>query len=231
MVSTVIMTIVSLLISVLVSILIRTIAGVEITSSSVVISAIIPLLIAPPLIYTGSRTVNDLVEAQNKLQMMATIDALTEVPNRGHFIKLAEEALMEAPAAEPVGLVVFDIDRFKLINDTYGHLVGDEALKMIAHTVKVHLREGDIFGRFGGDEFILLTPNTSSAEIQTLCHLMLTHIQTLSVGIKDVRTRLSATMGVTSAVPSAVNLNDLIARADTGLLQAKRQGGGRVKYV
>jgi predicted signal transduction protein with EAL and GGDEF domain len=60
---------------------------------------------------------------------------------------------------------------------------------------------------------------------------MLTHIQTLSVGIQGVRTRLSATMGVTSAVPSAVSLNDLIARADTALLHAKKMGGGRVRFI
>jgi diguanylate cyclase (GGDEF)-like protein len=229
--TTIFLSVLSILLSVLIAIVIRLVAGIPISGTTVLISAIVPLVLAPPLIYVGTRTVLELVETRNKLLTMANFDVLTGVPNRAHFIHLAEEALMEAPAAQPVGLVVFDIDRFKLINDTYGHLVGDEALKMISRTVRVHLREGDIFGRFGGDEFILLTPDTSSTELQTLCHLLLTHIQTLSVGIKDVRTRLSTTMGVTSAVPSAVNLNDLIARADAALLQAKRQGGGRVRYV
>ncbi len=217
--------------AVLFSVVVRLFAGIQPSTNDIFIAATISLVLGPPLIYSSTRTVKELVEARNQLLHLANFDALTGVPNRAYFIRLAEEALLEAPAAQPVGLVVFDIDRFKLINDTYGHLVGDEALRMIARTVQVHLREGDIFGRFGGDEFILLTPNTSSAEIQTLCHMLLTHIQTLSVGIQDVRTQLSTTMGVTSAVPSAVNLNDLIARADAGLLQAKRQGGGRVRYV
>ena len=165
----------------------------------------------------------ELMEARNKL-----VDAGNLIPSRGSLTGRTSSDWQKSPVGsacgQPVGLVVFDIDRFKLINDTYGHLVGDEALKMIAQTVSVHLREGDIFGRFGGDEFILLTPNTSSAELQTLCHLLLTHIQTLSVGIKDVRSRLSTTMGVTSAVPSAVNLNDLIARADAGAAAGQTSG-------
>lgn len=229
--TTIFLSIVIIFVSVIFSVMVRLIAGIQPSANDIFITAIISLVLAPPLVYSSARTVMELVAAQNKLRMMANFDGLTGVPNRAHFLRLAEAALMEAPAAEPVGLVVFDIDRFKLINDTYGHLIGDDALKLIARTVQVHLREGDIFGRFGGDEFILLTPNTSSAEIQTLCHLLLTHILTLSVGIKDVRTRLSTTMGVTSGVPSAVNLNDLIARADAALLQAKRQGGGRVMYV
>lgn len=229
--TTIFLSIVIIFLAVLFSVVVRLFAGIQPSTNDIFIAATISLVLGPPLIYSSTRTVKELVEARNQLLHLANFDALTGVPNRAYFIRLAEEALLEAPAAEPVGLVVFDIDRFKLINDTYGHLIGDEALRMIARTVQVHLRDGDVFGRFGGDEFILLTPNTSSAEIQTLCHLLLTHIQTLSVGIQDVRSHLSTTMGVTSAVPAAVNLNDLIARADAGLLQAKRQGGGRVRYV
>ncbi|MBN2043631.1 MAG: GGDEF domain-containing protein [Anaerolineales bacterium] len=229
--STVILTFVSIIISVVCSILVRLVAGMPFTWPASMIAAIVPLLIAPPLVFSGASAVEELLETRSKLELIANFDTLTGVPSRAHFIHLAEEALMEAPEAEPVGLAIFDIDRFKLINDTYGHLVVDEALQLIARTVSVQLRESDIFGRFGGDEFILLMPNTSSNEIQSMCHLLLTHIQTLSVGIKDVRTRLSITMGVTSAVPAAVNLNDLIARADSALLHAKRQGGGRVRYI
>ena len=211
--------------------LINLIFDLTLTLIGVLISFFLPLVIAGPILHYILRTVAELAETKVQLEQMATTDMLTGVNNRRQFITLAEEALLKAPEAQPVGLVIFDIDRFKLINDTYGHLAGDDALRLIARTVSVQLREGDIFGRFGGDEFILLAPNTSAREIQSLCHILLNQIQALSVGNKDVRTRLSATMGVTAAVPSAVSLNDLIARADSALLQAKREGGGKVRYI
>ena len=219
------------LVSMISASLIRLLLGLPHTLAALLIALFLPIVIAAPILSSLFNTVAELDETRQRLQVLATIDQLTGVPNRAHFIKLATEALMEAPEAEPVGMIIIDVDRFKLINDTYGHLVGDEALQLIARTISVQLREGDIFGRFAGDEFILLAPNTTPGEIQSLCHIMLTHIQTLSVGVNDVRTRLNATMGVTSAVPSAVSLNDLIARADTALLQAKRMGGGRVRFI
>jgi diguanylate cyclase (GGDEF)-like protein len=213
------------------TVLINLLLGLELLPSGLVISFLLPLAIAGPILHVISRTLAELAKTKAQMERMATTDMLTEVNNRRQFITLAEEALLNANEAQPVGMVIFDIDRFKLINDTYGHLEGDEALRLIAQTVRVQLREGDIFGRFGGDEFILLAPNTSAREIQSLCHILLNQVQTLSVGNRDMHTRLSATMGVTAAVPSAVSLNDLIARADSALLQAKREGGGKVRYV
>lgn len=213
------------------TVLINLLLGLELLPSGLVISFFLPLAIAGPILHYILRTVAELAETKFQLEKMATTDMLTGVNNRRQFITLAEEALLNASDAQPVGLVIFDIDRFKLINDTYGHLEGDEALRLIARTVSVQLREGDIFGRFGGDEFILLAPNTSAREIQSFCHILMNQVHTLTVGNKDVCTRMSATMGVTAAVPSAVSLNDLIARADSALLQAKREGGGKVRYV
>ncbi len=228
--ATIFTTLVCIGVFLVITILSRLVFRMPILVVDLVVAVLVPLMLALPLSYYSYKTVDELTDAGDKLEKLATIDPLTGIMNRATFIRTAEDALMTAPDVQPVGMVVMDIDRFKLINDTYGHLVGDEALRLIARTISVHLREGDIFGRFGGDEFILLTPNTSGTEIQELCHILLTHIQTLSVGIGDVRTRLSSTMGVTSAVPSAASLNDLIARADAALLHAKRQGGGRVRY-
>ena len=228
---TIILTTTSIFVSITAVILSRLIASRPITPTDLLMSFLIPLALALPLTYMGSKTVSELIDAQNELTRLASIDSLTGVSNRSHFIQLAEEALADASPVETVGLVVIDIDRFKLINDTYGHLVGDEALKMIVRTINLHISQDAIFGRFGGDEFILLSPNTSRDELETLCQLTIEHIHTLSVGIQEVRTRLSVTMGATTAVPSAVTLNDMIARADAALLQAKRQGGGRLRYI
>lgn len=228
---TVILTTTSIVVSLLAVVLSRLIASRPITPADLLMSVLVPLALALPLTYMGAKTVSELIETQNELSRLASTDPLTGVYNRSHFIQEAEAALADASPAETVGLVVIDIDRFKLINDTYGHLVGDEALRMIVRTIKLHLSQDAVFGRFGGDEFIILAPNTSREEIETLCQLTIEHIHTLSVGIQEVRTRLSITMGATTAVPSVVTLNDMIARADAALLQAKRQGGGRLRYI
>lgn len=203
---------------------------VDFSLSGTVISFVLPLILATPLLYFEANTILALWDAQEKLEYLATIDSLTEVPNRAHFFSLAEQALMQASPAQPVGLGIIDIDRFKQINDQYGHLSGDQALRDVAQTIRVHVRPGDIFGRFAGDEFILLCPNTTKSEILELARHLLIHVQTLSIGEKETKTRLSATMGVTTAVPSMASLPDLIRKADEGLYEAKRAGGGRVFY-
>ncbi|MGD2026824.1 MAG: diguanylate cyclase [Anaerolineales bacterium] len=219
------------LVSLAVTTLVNLIFGLEIIAAGLVISAVLPVLIAPPILYSFLKKIAELAEARDRLKVMATIDSLTGVPNRAHFIHLAEETLLHAAPAQPVGLAVIDIDRFKLINDEFGHLAGDDALRKIAQAITADLRSGDVFGRFGGDEFILLAPNTSSNEIQDIANILLEHIQTLSVHYAEARTTLSATIGVTAAVPAAASLNQLIARADRALLQAKREGGGKTRYA
>ena len=194
------------------------------------ISFVLPFFLAFPLLYLETNTISELWKAQEQLEILATTDTLTGIPNRAHFFSLAEQSLMHAPPVQPVSLAIIDIDRFKLINDHYGHLAGDQALKNIAQTVKVHVRPDDIFGRFAGDEFILLCPNTTESEMQELARHLLKHVQTLSIGEVETKTRLSATMGVTTAIPAMAALRDLISKADHALLEAKREGGNRVRY-
>lgn len=199
-------------------------------TAGILIGFFLPMVMASPLLYIEITTIAKLESAQKQLESMATMDILTGVPNRAHFFTLAESVMVNAPPAQPVGLAIIDIDRFKLINDVYGHLAGDQALRDIAQTIQTHLRPGDIFGRFGGDEFILLCPNTTQTEILELTHYVLQHVQTLSAGREGTDTRLSATMGVTTAIPTMTTIPQLIAKADAALLEAKREGGGRVKY-
>jgi diguanylate cyclase (GGDEF)-like protein len=200
------------------------------TTASYYVSFFLPLFMIPPMLYLEINSISKLEAARQQLTKMAQIDTLTDVPNRGYFFQLAEDALINAPPAHPIGLAIIDIDRFKLINDHYGHLAGDKALRAIAQTIQVHLRPGDIFGRFAGDEFILLCPNTTKSEIMELTRYLLQHVQTLSVGEKETETRLSATLGVTTAIPAMSSLTNLIASADSALLAAKQEGGGRVRY-
>lgn len=216
--------------SLLITLMIEQIFQIGLEAGSFLVSFVLPLLMTPPLLYLEIKTIVQLEEAHRKLEDMAHLDALTGVPNRGHFFELAESYLVNAPPAQPVSLAVMDVDRFKLVNDRYGHLAGDKALRDIAQTAQSYLRPGDIYGRFGGDEFILLCPNTTKTEILRITHRMLHHIQTLSIGESDTKTRMSATIGVTTAIPAMASLPQLIARADQALLNAKQEGGGLVKF-
>ena len=218
------------LISFVLSIMIAISFPLEYNLAGMIMSFVTPFLISCPMLYLETGTILQLRATQEELQIMATIDSLTEVPNRAHFFTLAEQYLMQAAPAQPVGLAIIDIDRFKQINDLFGHLAGDQALRDIAQTIRVHVRPEDIFGRFAGDEFILLCPNTTETELYELAHHLLKHVNTLVVGEDEKQTRLSATMGVTMAIPAMAALPDLITKADEALYCAKREGGGRVGY-
>ncbi|MCB2178534.1 GGDEF domain-containing protein [bacterium] len=219
------------LLSLFLTLLIHLILNLKVLLYGIVISAVLPMLITPPILYIIFKTLTELTETKQALQKLATTDSLTGVPNRARFFELAEQALVDAPPAQPVGLAVIDIDRFKQINDHYGHLVGDAALQAIAKTISYHLRQEDIFGRFGGDEFILLTPNTSSTEIDTIARNLLHQIQIISIGENGSRIPLSVTIGVTAGVPGTTSLRQLIAIADGALLQAKQAGGKSTRYA
>ncbi|KWX87244.1 hypothetical protein AMQ83_14245 [Paenibacillus riograndensis] len=96
---------------------------------------------------------------EEKLLPLATVDSLTGIYNRMHFMELSRGLLNEAAfSLAPVSVILLDIDFFKSINDRYGHYYGDIELQHIVTVCSRHLREGDIFGRYGGDEFVLCLP-------------------------------------------------------------------------
>lgn len=213
------------------TLLIHTVFGLDIYIYDLILSAVLPLLIAPPILFFIFRTLMELNEARITLEKIATTDSLTGIPNRAQFIKLAKQALATAPPAQPVGLAVIDIDRFKLINDYFGHLTGDKALKEITKTITNHLSPGDIFGRFGGDEFILLVPNASSTEINRIAQDLLGQIREISMGQNGHQLPLSVTIGVTAGAPANTSLRKLIAIADGALILAKQAGGHTTRYA
>ncbi|ALS97087.1 GGDEF domain-containing protein [Lacimicrobium alkaliphilum] len=165
--------------------------------------------------------------AHNKqLRKLALNDGLTQVASRMYFFERAEQEIARARRyQQPVSLILFDVDHFKQINDDYGHTAGDTALVQVAEKILTDLRQSDLFGRFGGDEFMLLLPNsdlqhaTDTAERlrQTLMRIALT----------QTPRRLSGSFGVIEVNPQE-NLQQAFERVDANLLQAKRQGRNQV---
>jgi diguanylate cyclase (GGDEF)-like protein len=126
---------------------------------------------------------------------------------------------------------MIDLDKLKLINDTYGHLVGDEILLMLAGLIRVSIRETDIFGRYGGDEFSLLLPDTSlptAMQISERIRETVSHTPWLS---EEGPIAVSISIGVTQAETHYRKLEDLLAAADRALYRAKKSGRNRVEVL
>ena len=201
----------------------------HIVTGGYILSIIVPFFLAPPLIFMEINSMQKLEQTRAELHKLATIDVLTGICNRRHFLAQAEEMLAAAPPGELISLAVIDLDRFKQINDQYGHLVGDEALVAVAHTIQDRLSGDVIFGRFGGDEFICICQKNSSSEIYEIANHILDHVQTLYVGNDESKTQLSVTIGITITQSNHLSLKELITQADNALLEAKRMGGKQVR--
>ncbi|HUA25151.1 MAG TPA: GGDEF domain-containing protein [Steroidobacteraceae bacterium] len=168
---------------------------------------------------------------RRELVRLAGEDNLTGMPNRGHTAKLAMAALEAAAARQPLTVAIIDFDHFKNINDRCGHAAGDYVLKEFARVSRGSLRAGDILGRWGGEEFLLILPDTTLdaalASIERLRALALS-IQVVPVTEGDpVRVTFSA--GLATTADGARSLDEIIARADAALYEAKNQGRDLVR--
>lgn len=175
------------------------------------------------VLMTYERTERGLRDSQRQLRVLADIDMLTQVPNRRHFYDLAEQALKTAPPAS-ASVMLFDIDFFKLVNDTHGHAAGDIALRDVAHAARMMLRTRDVVGRIGGDEFVSLLPETSLHDALQVAERIMRHVEAIR-GDKSLPP-LSLSFGVVQTLPGE-SLADALQRADLALYEAKRQGRRR----
>ncbi len=162
-----------------------------------------------------------IIQMNTKLKDISETDQLTEIYNRRVILEKIEEytALAER-YNRPFCLAIFDIDHFKLVNDTYGHNVGDMVLKQLADNVKSRIRSTDIFGRWGGEEFIILIPNDSGEGAFSLMECLRKQTETfdfLSAG----HVTFSAGIGV---YQEGDTYTDLIKKADDALYTAKESG-------
>ncbi len=172
------------------------------------------------LLMTHERTERGLRDTQRQLRMLADFDMLTQVPNRRHFYDLAEQALKRSRPGS-ASVMLFDIDFFKLVNDTHGHAAGDIALRDVAHATRLVLRTHDVVGRIGGDEFVALLPDTSLPDALQVADRIMRHVESTRLASEGVP--LSLSFGVVQALPGE-SLSDALQRADQALYEAKRQG-------
>lgn len=162
---------------------------------------------------------------KKRLEQLAVTDGLTGLYNHRFVMERLEE---EAAGAEryrrDLSLVMLDIDHFKKLNDTYGHRRGDEALRTAAETIKASVRASDVVGRYGGEEFLVLLPNTSLDAARAAAEKMRRAIESLRFGAEGMRTTVSA--GV-AEYRRGEGVEAALTRADGALYEAKRAGRNR----
>ncbi len=165
----------------------------------------------------------------NKIQSMAITDDLTELYNRRKFYEVAvAEFERSRRYARPLSVIMFDIDHFKKVNDTYGHAIGDQVLQGLGNLAKTSLRTVDILARYGGEEFVIMLPETSVDEaLQTAERLRLsTANATLPTRVGNMSITIS--LGVVSLDDNCRNLEELLDRSDQSMYASKRTGRNKV---
>jgi len=165
-----------------------------------------------------------------ELSQKAQIDYLTGLNNRGHFMEQAEKELSRSQRyAKEMAIFMMDIDFFKKINDSHGHKVGDIVLKKLAEVCRHTLREVDIIGRVGGEEFAILLPETNRAEALEVAERLRLAVADSKVPMRDgLPVQYTVSIGVSSVVSPDDNIDMLLSRADKALYQAKQTGRNRV---
>jgi len=162
----------------------------------------------------------------NTLEVVSSADRLTGLLNRHRMEQLLQDELgRQGSFPTPLSLILIDVDHFKMINDTWGHGVGDEVLVFLGQLLKSQVREGDWCGRWGGDEFLVLLPDTNSGDA-----IRLTEQLRKTVATADFPTRsFTVSMGVVEWV-AGMTREDWLSLADRCLYWAKRQGRNRIGH-
>ncbi|WDE05925.1 GGDEF domain-containing protein [Thalassomonas viridans] len=168
-----------------------------------------------------------LLRTRKTFRYRAQTDHLTRIANRRHSFEQGQLMLNQAQALrQPLSLIVFDIDHFKLVNDTLGHEMGDQAIIQVVAKTKECLRKQDHLGRIGGEEFLLLLPETPGEQAVEIAERIRAKVATSRIGEEPNLIHLSVSLGVVCA-DGEKNLQALINRGDKALYQAKAEGRNR----
>ncbi|MCL4457847.1 MAG: diguanylate cyclase [Nitrospirae bacterium] len=195
----------------------------------IIVFAITTTTLLLSLIYFfTARLIKRVSDARHKIEKMATTDGLTGIFNRRHLMIRFEEEFKRAKRLKnDLSCIILDIDHFKSINDSYGHLVGDKVLRDIANHIARSIRTYDILGRYGGEEFLIILPETDFEEAKNLA-------ERIRIAIKEKpiwNIEVTVSLGIASKSDKDESEDDIIKRADDGLYKAKNSGRDRVEYV
>ena len=193
-------------------------------------SLLITILIGFLSEYYRFRSHKELSDINVEKQHQANTDSLTGLPNRRFIESCYIKHLQEQKSTQmPLTLVMVDIDHFKIVNDTYGHDIGDEVLCFIAHQLKTKLRKSDVAIRVGGEEFLLLIPQTTLENSIKIANKIRLLIEKNTFHQDKIHINITASFGI-SICEDETKLNDSIKQADLLLYKAKEAGRNCIKY-
>ena len=168
----------------------------------------------------------ELEEKNAELERMIRIDPLTKIYNKATIEELLKREIENAKRyKEPLSVLMIDIDDFKHINDTYGHLVGDNVLRELAHVIRKNLRKGDLAGRYGGEEFTVVLPRTDLKTAKIIAERIRRSIEDY---LFPDSIHITVSIGVSQLQMESETSESLLKRADDALYTAKREGKNRV---
>lgn len=172
-----------------------------------------------------------LLDSEERLDHLAHHDPLTNLPNRLLFLDRLNQAISQAQRAKnPVALLFLDLDRFKVINDTLGHIIGDQLLKEAGHRLSSIVRDGDTFARLGGDEFnIILTYMSHAQDAATVAQKLL-DLLSQPFFVEGNELFITASIGITLFPTDGVEAQTLLKNADAAMYRAKEQGGNQYQF-
>lgn len=193
---------------------------------------IIPLILAPPFFYFLLSKLRELAIAHHELMIISTTDSLTDCFNRRAFTALVDRCLdrmLKQPPPPQGALLVIDVDYFKSVNDNFGHEVGDQALKLIADTIRGAVRDTDAVGRIGGEEFAVFLPGVNYPQAEDMAERIRKAIANAPFSPRGKPYGLSVSIGG-ATFEQAATFSELYRQADSLLYDAKRNGRNRVEF-
>jgi diguanylate cyclase (GGDEF)-like protein len=175
-----------------------------------------------------------LEESTKRLEQMSQTDHLTQVANRRHLLdRLSQELSRIRRLGQPLSLAILDVDHFKHVNDTYGHLCGDQVLVQLAGVLKASLRTYDLVGRYGGEEFCLILPNTDLQDALALVERLRCQIAETQFEHGRLKLGITISAGVTCSQgqPEDFRADTLLSQADEALYRAKTSGRNQTELA
>ncbi len=202
----------------------------ELASNLYVILASIPFMVAYPLIIgvISNRLSRQLSEQKREMEVLSRRDALSGLATRGYWeVRLGEEFRRWQRHRRPATLLLADIDHFKRINDSHGHLFGDQVIRVIGDLLNGVAREEDIVGRYGGEEFGVILPETSEVNAFKVAQRIQQALAAVTLP-RGLDLQLTVSVGVATLTPNVSKPREWLSRADQALYRAKQEGRNRI---
>lgn len=169
---------------------------------------------------------------KRRIRILAMTDDLTKLPNRRHILTfLGDQAKLAYEEEQPLSVIAFDIDHFKVINDKFGHDLGDIALKAVADVANQALRRGDRVGRIGGEKFLVVLPGSTRKSAADIAERLRCSIEVTEVGKLPPGFKMTISLGVCEWNAGHESIEALLKRADKALYEAKNAGRNRVVEI